>query len=144
MQTLITVFRVIRNIYIVVMMIPLWLITAYYRYAPEIVSAPRSLDLPWQLSVIVFLYGVAVVSYYIDDLEVKRRHGATIRGTIVRLVILFTFLLITTFGSVLIGKHIAIGQPFFWFGTAVLPVCVLYLFASDSGSRKEKPDQENR
>lgn len=142
MQAVVTIVRIMRNIYVVVMMLPLWAITAYYRYVAELPSStPQSMQVPWLLSLLVFVYGVAVLSIYIERLEEKRHRGEKTKGVIVRLIILFFLLALSTTGSILINQKIALGQALFWVGTVILPITVLIMFTLDSGDDKKKKEE---
>jgi predicted permease len=138
------ILMIIRNWYVMVMSLPLWLWSVYYD-----VSGSQNVHWVWLenqwsiLCILVFLYGALAIWFfaehavetYIEEKHVPRSSVGYVWG-------LSITLFVAVLGAVLNSDGIVWGLAFFKLGLVILPIVAILAFFSYSHDEKEKKKEE--
>ena len=140
MQHLQSFLRWLRDFYVGLMLIPLWLWTVYYRILPTPHIA--WVDDHWNLlCTLVFIHGTLALWQYgekVAQAHAQQRSTRTLTGSV---WILAVTLFLIGIGAILKSNGVFWGYGLLIFGTIVLPLLVFWLKGYETYQRKEQPPQ---
>ena len=130
--------RIIRNLYIGIMFLPLWLGSALFRVPG--VPAPQWLRDHWTLfSILVFVQGALMLWYFAEELVKEQREGKPARTLVIGCVVLAGTLFVIGLGAILKINGITWGEGLFFAGTLASPLFILWMLFVSSDLRKQAP-----
>ena len=130
----------LRNLYVGLLVIPLWLWSAYYRIDPSFIQFPHIfwIERDWNLlCVLVFTHGSLTLWQYVEKLTdafIQKKPFKILVGSVWALAIT---LFITGIGAILKSDGIAWGYGLLAAGTIGLPLFVFWIYGFTVFQRKE-------
>lgn len=131
MQLAYDIGRALRNLYVGIMFIPLWIGSALFRVPG--VPAPQWLQDHWTLfSILVFLQGTLMLWFFVELLVKEHHEGKRIRTLAISCFVLAGTLFLIGLGAILKSNGIAWGEGLFFGGTIASPLFVLWILSTYS------------
>ena len=142
MQLAYNIGRGLRNLYVGIMFIPLWIGSALFRVPG--VPAPQWLQDHWTLfSILVFLQGTLMLWFFVELLVKEHNEGKHVRVLAISCFVLAGTLFLISLGAILKSNGIAWGEGLFFAGTIASPLFVLWILFTYSDTKKshEEPPE---
>lgn len=130
-----------RDVYVVLMVVPLWLWSVYYRVIP----APHIdwIDKNWNLlCLLVFTHGALALWQYAEKVVKARDEHTVSSWQTANVWLLSLALFLTGIGAILKSNGVFWGEGLLAFGVIGIPVFVLWLLGYSAYERKDRQQQK--
>jgi general stress protein CsbA len=133
-----TALLVIRNLYITVMFLPLWLWSAAYRYEDEFAGTFRWLNASWSaFSILALLYGAFGLWFFAEKAVETHYSGKPSKGLVASVWAVAITLFVACLGAAIDQGNNGWGKGLFIAGIDALPLILLFCIQAYSMAEKK-------